>query len=353
MRHLELFAGVGGFRMAMNFLQHDSVMNFEHVGFSEIDKNAVMSYKANYDTNGEVEMGDIVEFTKDKNRIENLPDFDLLTGGFPCQSFSMMGKQKGFDDERGQMFFRIMDIVRIKRPRHILLENVKNLYTHDKGRTFKAIVSELQKVGYCVAYDIFNTIDFHLPQTRNRVIIYATLDEENVQMSAAKVRECFDAYRVAASLRQQDTVIGILAKDTPAKYLLSERIKPTLLADGSANFKSKSEINQLVARPLTASMHKMHRACQDNYYSLDFIASDGKVNPALTMTKEELAKQPIRKLTPQEAMMLQGFPSDFAVKASKAGIADGALYKQAGNAVSVNTIYAVLYYLISNKIIKG
>lgn len=89
--------------------------------------------------------------------------------------------------------------------------------------------------------------------------------------------------------------------------MLSERIKPTLLADGSAGFKSKSEINQLIARPLTASMHKMHRACQDNYYSLDFIASDGAVNQAINLSKDEQARLPIRKLTPKEAMLLQGF----------------------------------------------
>lgn len=352
MKHLELFAGIGGFRMAMNFLQKDNVMKFEHVGFSEIDKNAVLSYKANYDTRGEVEMGDIVEFTKDKAKIESLPDFDLVTGGFPCQSFSMMGKQKGFDDERGQMFFRIMDIVRIKHPRHVLLENVKNLYTHNKGKTFREIVEELNDAGYRVAYDIFNTADFHLPQTRNRVIIYATLNDNNFDFNRQAVKSCFDKHRDAMSISQHDTVIGVLAKEVSDKYILSERIKPTLLADGSANFKSKSEINQMIARPLTASMHKMHRACQDNYYSLDFIASDGVTNPALTMSKEELAKMPIRRLTPKEAMMLQGFPSDFVEKASKAGVADGSLYKQAGNAVSVNTIYAVFYYLISNNIMN-
>lgn len=352
MRHLELFAGIGGFRMAMDFLQHDNVMKFEHVGFSEIDKNAIASYKANYDTTGEVEMGDIVEFTKCRSNIESLPDFDLLTGGFPCQSFSMMGKQKGFEDERGQMFFRIMDIVRIKRPHYILLENVKNLYTHNRGRTFKEIVAELNEVGYHVVYDIFNTVDFKLPQTRNRVLIFATLCDTDFVFNSQGVKACFNQHNSKMSIRQEGTVIGILSKDVPDKYMLSERIKPTILADGSANFKSNSEINQLIARPLTASMHKMHRACQDNYYSLDFIKSDGAVNPTATMTKEELARIPIRKLTPQEAMMLQGFPADFAEKASTAGVSDGALYKQAGNAVSVNTIYAVLYYLIANKIMR-
>ena len=100
-----------------------------------------------------------------------------------------------------------------------------------------------------------------------------------------------------------------------------------------------------IARPLTATMHKMHRACQDNYYSQDFIESHGAVNPVDNMTKEELAQLPIRKLTPEEAFMLQGFPAEFAINGRNSGVADGSLYKQAGNAVSVNTIYATLYFL--------
>ena len=114
---------------------------------------------------------------------------------------------------------------------------------------------------------------------------------------------------------------------------------------GQLIFKSRSDINMRIARPLTATMHKMHRACQDNYYSRDFIDSQGEINPVETMTKEELAKLPIRKITPEEAFMLQGFPASFALNGRNAGVADGSLYKQAGNAVSVNTIYAVLYYL--------
>ena len=132
---------------------------------------------------------------------------------------------------------------------------------------------------------------------------------------------------------------------------MSEKIKPTILSDGSAGFKSKSEIDQVVSRPLTASMHKMHRACQDNYFSDLFIQSNGTEKPSERMNKDELANIPIRKLTPKEAFMLQGFPDDFAYNAGLARVKDGAMYKQAGNAVSVNTIYAVLYYLITNKIL--
>jgi len=144
----------------------------------------------------------------------------------------------------------------------------------------------------------------------------------------------------------------VLARQVKPKYYLSERIKPTLLSDGSKNFISKSEINQIIARPLTATMHKMHRACQDNYYSDGFIQAENPIAYLdIKFSKEELALQPIRKLTPQEAFALQGFPESFVSNAQSKGVCDGALYKQAGNAVSVNVIYAIIYYLfIHNKL---
>ena len=357
MNHLELFAGIGGFRRALDLLSEDQVMDFKCVGFSEIDSNATNTYKTIYNiSDDEIEMGDIVEFTSKLENIKSLPHFDLLTGGFPCQTFSMMGKQAGFNEDRGQMFFRILDIVKEIMPKYLLLENVKNLYTHDKGNTFKRIRQELEDLGYNVAWGIFNTSDYALPQTRNRVLIFASLEAfpkgfvesftpENVKDLFIKDLHKFSVYKY-------ETTLDVLDKVVPEKYFLSERIKPTILADGSANFKSNSEINLRVARPLTASMHKMHRACQDNYYSQDFIESNGKVNPVTTCSKEELALRKIRRITPEEAFALQGFPKDFATQARAARVSDGALYKQAGNAVSVNTIYAVMYYLIKNKAIK-
>ena len=125
MKHIELFAGVGGFRTAMENIQKDFRFSFDCQAFSEIDANATKTYKANFDTANEVEMGDIVEFNSDLSRFDNI-DFDLLTGGFPCQAFSMMGKQKGFEDSRGTMFFQIEKILDLKRPRFGILENVKN-----------------------------------------------------------------------------------------------------------------------------------------------------------------------------------------------------------------------------------
>lgn len=149
MRHLELFAGIGGFRRAMDILTNDHIMEFHCIGYSEIDSKAEATYRSNYAIGkDEIVMGDIVAFTNDKKNIKSLPKFDLLTGGFPCQTFSMMGNQTGFDEDRGQMFFRIMDILMVKKPKYVLLENVKNLWNHDKGRTFARIKSELESIGY-------------------------------------------------------------------------------------------------------------------------------------------------------------------------------------------------------------
>lgn len=354
MRHLELFSGIGGFRRAMDLVGQDLKCPISCVGYSEIDAKAQATYQSNYDTTNELELGDIVEFTADIKKIKSLPDFNLLSGGFPCQTFSSMGDQAGFNEDRGQMFFRIMDIVNVKHPRYILLENVKNLVNHDRGRTMARILVELESSGYIVHHDVFNTSDFGLPQTRNRTIIFARpRSDGEFEFSANLVKETFDRIlREHCSLLFFSSTIDILAEQVPDKYYLSERIKPTILADGSAKFIANSEIDKPIARPLTASMHKMHRACQDNYYSDIFIQSKGDSRPCTWMTKEELAKIPIRKLTPYEAFMLQGFPASFVDASRSAGVSDGALYKQAGNAVSVNVIYAVLYYLLKNKIIQ-
>ena len=360
MNHLELFSGIGGFRRALDLLSQDQIMDFHCIGYSEIDTNARATYQSVYDIDDdEIDMGDIVSFTGSTDKMALLKGikFDLVTGGFPCQSFSMMGSQEGFkDEERGQMFFRIMDIVDAKKPKYLLLENVKNLFTHDNKRTYQRIEAELLSRGYTPYPNIFNSADFGLPQTRNRVIIFATRcsvpNGFAESFTPENVKTHFWEHRDSMSLFTYESTLDILMKEVPNKYFLSARIKPTILADGSANFKSNSEINKRIARTLTASMHKMHRACQDNYYSQDFIESDGKVNPAISCSKEELARLAIRKITPQEAFMLQGFPREFAERAMRAGVSDGALYKQAGNAVSVNTVYAVLHYLITHKAIK-
>jgi DNA (cytosine-5)-methyltransferase 1 len=355
-KHLELFAGIGGFRQAIETLCKDFGMISENVGFSEIDNYAVKTYKANFDTDNEVEMGDIVSFVKDKKNIEKLKDFDLLTGGFPCQSFSMMGKQKGFNDMRGNVFFQILEIINVKKPRYILLENVKNITSHNKGETFKTIIKSIKEAGYPYVYtDVFNTKEFSLAQTRNRVYIFASREKQkdDFKFDAEHIIPEFKRVINKTSVVKHNATYEVLDKVVNSKYYLSDIIKPTILSDGSKNFKSKSSIDQLTARPLTATMAKMHRACQDNYFSDDYINSDNKeAYVKKEFSKDELANKKIRRLTPKEAFLLQGFSNSFFENACKKGVSDSQLYKQAGNAVSVNTVYAILYYLIiKNKIL--
>lgn len=355
MRHLELFSGIGGFRQAIELVGMDCHIPMECVGYSEIDAKAKITYQSNFNIEGEIDLGDIVEFTSNVDDLGKLPDFELLTGGFPCQTFSVMGEQAGFNEDRGQMFFRIMDIIRVKHPKYVLLENVKNLCRHDGGKTYARIEQELENEGYRVFSNIFNSIDFGLPQRRSRVLIFATTENVSFNFgnfySSACISGFFYEHLDELSVLHYDNMLDILQIEVPLKYFLSERIKPTILSNGTAKFCARSDINQLIARTLTASMHKMHRACQDNYYSQDFIESRGEINHVGDYTKEQLAQLDIRRLTPKEAFLLQGFPGAFADNAREAGVSDGALYKQAGNAVSVNVVYAILYYLICNNVI--
>lgn len=357
MKHLELFAGIGGFRKAIDILGADFGLSINCVGYSEIDQYANKTYQSNFNTENEIILGDIVEFTSKNENINKLPNFDMLTGGFPCQSFSMMGKQKGFSDIRGNVFFRILDIITNKKPKFILLENVRNLITHEKGNTFKIIKESIRDAGYKnIYYNVFNSENFGLAQKRNRVFIFATSVDlpQNFRFDEKSVKDSFYSIKKEISLVKQRNILDVLDKTVEQKYYLSETLKPTILADGSKNFKSKSEINQLIARPLTATMVKMHRACQDNYFSDDFINSKEPLKYLeQQFTKEEQARQNIRKLTPKEAFLLQGFDKSFSDNAINNGLSNYQLYKQAGNAVSVNTVYAILHHLfVTNNLYK-
>ena len=356
MKHLELFAGIGGFRKAFDTLGKDLSIPMKCVGYSEIDPYANKTYLSNYNISpDEIILGDITQFTSNKKNIEDIPHFDILTGGFPCQSFSMMGNQKGFDDIRGNVFFNIIEILKIKKPKFILLENVRNLLSHDRGNTINTILREIKSVGYeHVYYSILNTERFGLAQKRNRIFIFATTEKipNSFVFNEKEITKNF--LNIQTSLQKQKTTLDVLDKEVDQKYYLSDILKSTILSNGSKNFQSKSEINQLIARPLTATMVKMHRACQDNYFSYEFLnAPDPLEYAKVQFSKQEQEKHRIRKITPHEAFLLQGFTREFVDNAIANGISNHQLYKQAGNAVSVNTVYAVLHYLfIKNNLIN-
>ena len=342
MKYIELFSGIGGFRKAAELITQDTGINMDCVAFSEIDTYALKSYESNYQLNGEVRMNNIVEFASEKEKIEQLDNFDLLLGGFPCQAFSLLGKQLGLEDERGKILFSIHELLAGKNPEFVVLENVRNILKHDKGETLNKILDFFRGHGYrYVNYVLLDTQNFGLPQKRARVFFVCSKKELNIDLSEDAIVNNFRAIN-NHSLNIYEDVLEILDKKVDDKYYLSEKIKHTILADGSKNFKSRSQIDLSIARTLTATMVKMHRACQDNYYSDDFIL---KNHSHKDTSKEVLYKKPVRRLTPWEALKLQGFDKKFYESAITSKVSEHQLYKQAGNALSVNTGYALLHYL--------
>lgn len=295
MRILSLFSGCGG--LDKGFVD----AGYDVVWANDFDKYAVQTYQANFGDH--IVLGDI-----NKIEITDFPAFDMLIGGFPCQPFSMMGEERGFEDARGTLFFRIAEILKYKieqneKPRVVVLENVRSLKTHNKGKTFKTILSILENdLGYKVFYDILNTADYGIPQIRNRTYIVCFANE------AAD-------FSFPEKMPLNSTLQDLLETDVDDKYFLSDKILPTILSDGTGGYKAKSEIDLKIARPLCATMAKMHRACQDNY-----VTQNGRV----------------RRLTPRECARLQGFNDEFVIPVS-----DSQAYKQFGNAVTVNVSRAV------------
>jgi DNA (cytosine-5)-methyltransferase 1 len=294
---VSLFSGCGGLDLG-----------FMHSGFNIIwandnDKHAVKSYQENF--------GDHIVFDDLTNiKPQDIPKHNVLIGGFPCQPFSMMGDQLGFTDTRGTLFFNIEKILEEHNPNVVVLENVRHLKTHDNGNTFKVIKQILeQKLNYKVYAKVLNSADYGVPQTRNRIFIVGFKDH-SIDFSFPDP--------IPLTTTMQD----ILEKEVDIKYYLSHKIKKTILAEGTKNYKAKPEIDLKIARPLCATMHKMHRASQDNYvtqYSEDALKA---------------GKTSIRRLTPTECARLQGFPIDN--DEYKIVVSDTQAYRQFGNAVTVN-----------------
>jgi DNA (cytosine-5-)-methyltransferase len=195
LKFLDLFAGIGGFRFGMESAGH------ECIGFCEIDKFARASYKAIHDTEGEIELHDITAVTDEE--IRNIGHVDVICGGFPCQSFSIAGSRRGFEDTRGTLFFEIARFADILKPKYLFLENVKGLLNHDRGNTFKTILGALAGLGYDVEWQVLNSKNFSVPQNRERVFIIGHLRE-------GRTRRVFPIIRENAKSDNQQSKIEIV-----------------------------------------------------------------------------------------------------------------------------------------------
>ena len=388
MKFLDLFAGIGGFRLGMESAGH------ECVGFCEIDKFARKSYKAIHDTKGEIELHDITAVSDES--IRRIGRVDIICGGFPCQAFSIAGNRRGFEDTRGTLFFEIARFASILRPRYLFLENVKGLLNHENGITFETIISTLDELGYDVEWQVLNSKDFGVPQNRERVFIIGhlrgertrrifPLSGENQSTSSQSVvkignvnpsgigmnGEVYQADGLAPTLTtnkgegqkiaiKSNTIkqFGVLQPNFNQCGVVyqTDGIAPTIRAYQGGGLEPK--IIQRGHGYNQGGVHEIAPTITSNSYQennlvkiIDFynkitkdevgtLTSSGGGSTVRAGSFGVTDGYRIRKLTPRECWRLQGFPDWAFDKAQKVN-SNSQLYKQAGNSVTVNVIAAI------------
>ena len=299
-KFIDLFAGIGGIRIPFQELGGKCVFS------SEWDKFAQKTYRVNF---GEMPQGDITQIESN-----SIPDFDVLLGGFPCQPFSSAGLKKGFADTRGTLFFEIERIMRDKRPKVFLLENVKQLRSHDRGRTLKVILNHIESLDYYVKYDILRAVDFGVPQNRERTYIVG-FDKHYYNLP-----EDYD-FQFPTPTFEKTRIGNILEDDVDDRYTLTDTIwngfqrrKQNNINRGAGFGYCLFDENSPYVSTLVARYYK-----------------DGQE----ILIDQGNDKNP-RKLTPRECARLQGFPDSFIIPVSNMQA-----YKQFGNSVAVPVVRAV------------
>ncbi|HJN05758.1 MAG TPA: DNA (cytosine-5-)-methyltransferase [Bacteroidales bacterium] len=298
-KFIDLFCGIGGFRTAMDQACVENDLIPECVFSSDIDAYCQDSYEANF---GERPEGDITKIDE-----KNIPDHDILFAGFPCQPFSIIGQMQGFNDIRGTLFFDIARIIKHKKPKAFILENVKQLVGHDRGKTLKVIVKTLEKeLGYNVQYVVLNALDYGLPQKRERVIIVG--HREPILFS------------FPSPIRPFKPLTEIIEKKVDKKHFASEYIT-----------KKRTEKHKSAYK---LSIWHENKSGNISSYPYSCALRAGASYNYLLVNGE-------RRLTPREMLRLQGFPDTYKIVVS-----DSQAKKQAGNAVPVNVVKAVTLKLL-------
>ena len=295
---IDLFSGIGGTRLGFHLTGETKV-----VFSSEIDKFSIKTYETNF---GETPHGDITKISTN-----DIPNHDILVGGFPCQAFSQAGKKLGFEDTRGTLFFEIARILSDKKPKCFLLENVRNLVSHDKGKTFKTILNTLKSLDYEVYYSLFKAKDFGVPQNRERIYIVGF---------HKKLVPNYRSFKFPVATHIETKVGDILEKNVNSKYTISDNL-------WNGHQRRKIEHKEK-GNGFGYSLFN-----EDSPYTNTISARYYKDGSEILI--EQKGKNP-RKLTPREAARLQGFPENFIIPVS-----DTQSYKQFGNSVAIPVINAI------------
>ena len=295
-RFIDLFAGIGGIRIPFDERGNTCVFS------SEIDEAACDSYEANFHVRPH---GDITKIPA-----ESIPDHDILLGGFPCQAFSICGKRAGFEDTRGTLFFDIARILAAKRPRAFLLENVKQLSTHDHGNTFRVILDTLDQLGYHVHWKVLNALDYGLPQKRERTIIVGF--RENLKFSFPEPMKTYTP--LSEILEPEETI-------DPFYYASDYIVNKRMQSVDKENVPVPSIWHENKAGHVSALPYSCALRAGASY---NYLLVNG-----------------VRRLTPREMLRIQGFPDSY-----KIAVGYSEIRKQAGNSVPVAMIRAVANNLL-------
>ncbi len=305
MKYIDLFAGTGAFSYVLDKKGYKCVFANDMVSSSE------EIYKENF-PNHKFKLKDINEI-----KLKHIPNHDLLCAGFPCQPFSIAGKQKGFDDERSNVFWKILKILRKRKPGVVILENVKNLKTHDGGNTFNIIIQELRKLGYHIKCSVLDTCKItNIPQHRERIYIVCFKDKKK-----------YKAFNFDFDNVKNKKIKRFLENNVPEKYYYTKRFKVYKTVKKGV----KKHINENV---LYQYRRQYVRENKSNCCPT-LTANMGGGGHNVPLLKDNRG---IRKLTPRECFNLQGFPKDYKLP----NMSDSKLYKLAGNAVSVPVVSLII-----------
>ena len=339
-KYFDMFAGIGGFKVAVDSISNTK-FKFEHVAYCEIDEQARKLYEA---VNKPKKAQVIVDAKniRTKKNIDGIQvaDFDMLFGGFPCQSFSNVGYRRGFDDERGQLFFNILDILDFYNPKYFVLENVQKLSTINNGDLLNEMKMALNEIGNGYNLHIWDLLasDYGLPQKRRRIFFCGIRkdlkDKLNLDIPP----------KISLEKSQYPTTWHLLEKEnTDTKHFIPTKTRQTVLYK-NPKWQGDVKIDNPIARPLTASMSKWHRANQDNYFSITYIKNK---NP-LIRPEIDIDSEPIRRITPLEGFRLQGFPDYFSEKSNEILLSYSTQYRLIGNAVPVNLAKNVINHFLNS-----